>query len=134
MLEGESWTISNEDQRRALIKYIEEHKDKPITFRIVRQQRTLKQNNAIWAYCSEVAKQMVAAGKDMRTVLKEGVPITPTKALIHDQIWMPVQAAITGKAESTTQLDTKEVNAVYEVIAQTLAQNHGITVGFGKQW
>ena len=35
MSEGESWTISNEDQRRALINYIEENKDKPITFRVM---------------------------------------------------------------------------------------------------
>jgi len=131
---GESWTINNADQRKMLIEYIESNKDKPLTFKVVRQQRTPRQNNAIWAYCAEVAEQMLAMGKDMRTVLKEGVPIDPTKQLIHDQIWMPVQAAITGKTESTTELDKREVNQVYQVIAKVLAENHGISVRFGKEW
>ena len=79
---GETWDVGNEDQRRMLIQFLEENKDKQITFKLIRSQRTLRQNNGIHAYCGEVARRLRAAGHDMKTILKEGVKIDPTKALV----------------------------------------------------
>lgn len=128
---GEGWWIRNEDQRRALIKYIEENKHKDIFFNIVQPSRTTQQNKGIHAYCGEVATQMQARGLDMKTVLKEGVPISPTKELIKEYMWKPIQKALTGK-ESTTEINKKQVNDVYEYLAKLLAEKYDINVRFGK--
>ena len=132
-IEGESWVINNQTQREFLLKFIEDNKDQEIAFKIVRPQRTLKQNRGIYAFLNEVAEQMKAGGHDMKTILKDGVPIEPTKALIHDYMWMPVQAALTGKTQSTTELDKKEVNIIYEALSRLLAEKYGVSVRFGKE-
>ena len=45
-MSGETWTISNREERKALIDYINANQDADITFAITRGQRTSKQNNA----------------------------------------------------------------------------------------
>jgi len=132
-IDGESWVINNKIHREFLLKFIEDNKHQEIAFKIVRPQRTLKQNRGIYAFLNEVAEQMKAGGHDMKTILKDGVPIEPTKELIKDYMWMPVQAALTGKTESTTELDQKEVNIVYEALSRLLADKYGVSVRFGKE-
>ncbi len=131
-MSGESWTISNAEQRKALIEYIESNTESDITFTIQRGKRTGRQNNALHAYCREVAKQMEARGYDMREVLKPTVEITPTLEIVKDHIWKPVQESVTGRS-STTDLTTKEVDAVYQVISKHLATKFDITVAFGRE-
>lgn len=128
---GEGWWIRNEDQRKALIKYIEDNKHKDIFFNVIQPTRTSQQNKGIHAYCGEVAEQMIARGLDMREVLKPTVEITPTKQLVLDHIWRPLQKILTEK-HSTTKLNKIEVNKVYEVVAKHLAEKHDINVRFGK--
>ena len=128
---GEGWWIKNEHQRAALLRYIEANKDKDICFKIIQPTRTNQQNKGIHAYCNEVAEQLIAHGKDMREVLKPTVEITPTRQLVLDYIWRPIQI-ILFKKESTTALLKTEVNEVYEVVSKHLAEKHGITVKFGR--
>jgi hypothetical protein len=129
--EGEGWCIRNEQQRAALLDYIEKNKDKDICFKVVQPTRTNQQNKAIYAYCNEVAEQLVARGKDMREVLKPSVEITPTKTLVMDYIWRPIQIILFDK-KSTASLLKCEVNAVYEVVSKHLAEKHDIAVRFGR--
>jgi hypothetical protein len=130
--DGEGWSISNDDQRRALLAYIEANKHKDICFKIVQPTRTTKQNRAIHAYCREVANQMAAMGLDMREVLKPTIEITPTMAIVKDHIWRRVQEAITGKV-STKDIGKKDVDTIYQTIARHLAEKHDISVPFGKK-
>ena len=132
VMSGESCTISDAEQREALITYIKDNAEAAITFTIQRGKRTARQNNALHAYCREVAKQMEARGYDMREVLKPTVEITPTLEIVKDHIWKPVQESVTGRS-STTDLTTKEVDAVYQIIAKHLATKFDITVPFGKE-
>lgn len=132
-IDGESWVINNPTHRDFLLKFIEENKDQEIAFKIVRPQRTLRQNRGIHAYLTEVAEQLAAGGHDMKTILKEGVPIEPTLQLVKKYMWMPVQFAITGKSESTSELNRKEVNEVYEQLAKLLVEKYGIDIRFGKE-
>lgn len=129
--EGQGWCIRNEQQRLALLDYIEKNKDKDICFKVVQPTRTSQQNKAIYAYCNEVAEELVARGKDMREVLKPTVEITPTKTLVMDYIWRPIQLILFDK-KSTTDLLKTEVNEVYEVVSKHLAEKHDIAVRFGK--
>ena len=59
-MSGETWTISNREERKALIDYINANQDADITFAITRGQRTSKQNNALHAYLRDVSEQMCA--------------------------------------------------------------------------
>lgn len=128
---GEGWLISDEQSRKALMKYIEDNKHRDVLFKLVQPTRTNQQNKGIHAFCNEVAKQMEARGLDMKTVLKEGVPISPTKELIKEYMWKPIQKALTGK-ESTTAINKKQVNEVYEYLSKLLAEKYDINVRFGK--
>ena len=129
---GEFWEVNNEDQRLMLIQFLKDNKDQPLTFKLIRSKRTPKQNNGIHAYCREVAKRLTAGGHDMKTILKEGVRIDPTMELVKEYMWTPVQKALTGKQKSS-ELDSKEVNTVYEAIAKLLVEKYDVNVQFGRR-
>ena len=89
--------------------------------------RTLAQNRALHMYCQMVADDMNAAGYDAQKVIS--LPIQLTAAIVKDQIFRPIMTALIEK-ESTTELDTKEVNQVVENMQRALAQKFGITTPF----
>ena len=128
---GETWTVSNREERKALIDYINANQDADITFAITRGQRTVKQNNALHAYLRDVSEQMCARGMDMREVLKPTVEITPTMQIVKDHMWKPIQAKVLDKT-STSDLTTQEVDMVYQVISKHLAEKFDIVVPFGR--
>lgn len=129
--DGEGWQIRTPEQRQALIEYIEANSNSEIVFKVIRPNRTTRQNNALHAYLREIAEQMNARGMDMRQVLKPTVEIAPTMQLIKDYMWRPIQKILTGK-ESTEQLTTTEVDKVYQEMSKHLAANLDIQVQFGK--
>ena len=129
--DGEGWHIRTPEQRQALIEYIEANSNSEIVFKVIRPNRTTRQNNALHAYLREIAEQMNARGMDMRQVLKPTVEIAPTMQLIKDYMWRPIQKILTGK-ESTEQLTTTEVDKVYQEMSKHLAANLDIQVQFGK--
>lgn len=77
--------------------------------------RTTRQNRALHKWYSLVAHNMKEQGLSMQKVLKPTYEITPTMTLIKDCIWRPVQLTMTGK-ESTTEITTKELQDIYQVI------------------
>ena len=93
------------------------------------EKRTLQQNRAIHKYCALVAEELNRQGIDMKALLKPEIEIPATPELIKSHIWKPVQDIMLDK-ESTTELDTKDVDSVYQVIARHLAEKHGISVAF----
>jgi len=95
----------------------------------VSEQRTPRQNNAIHKFCAMLAEELVAKGIDMKALLKPGIEIPATPELVKNHIWKPVQDIMLDK-ESTTELTTKEVDMVYQVVSRHLAEKHGISVPF----
>lgn len=77
----------------------------------------------------QLANELNDNGLDVRSTLKEDIEIPWNSYLIKELIWKKVQKAQLGK-ESTTQLTTKEINQVFEVIARHLAQKFGIVIEF----
>lgn len=128
---AERWIVKNKFQAEQLCKFIMDNRERGLMFEIVKPNRTSAQNSAIHVYCREVASVMEASGMDMKTVIKDGVPIVPTMHLIKDYMWRPIQKAVTGK-ESTTKLDVVEVNDVYEQLSKLLAEKYSIDVPFGR--
>ena len=95
-------------------------------------QRTLKQNKSLHKFFTILAQDLNDAGLDQRKVLKPGIEIPWTSATIKAQLWKPIQDVMLEK-ESTTELTTKEVNQVYEVLIRHLGEKFGITTAFPSE-
>lgn len=95
-------------------------------------QRTGQQNKALHKYCNMVAEALNDAGLDMRKVLKPEVEIPWTGTSVKNSLWRPIQDAMLDK-ESTTELDTSQVDAVYKVLSRHLSSKLGINVEFPSE-
>jgi hypothetical protein len=88
-------------------------------------QRTDQQNRALHLFFKLLADTLNDAGLDQRKVLKPGIEIPWTGETIKEQLWRPIQELYLKK-RSTTELDTKDINNVYEVLNRHLAEKFGI--------
>lgn len=91
--------------------------------------RTPKQNNALNLYLRQLAEALNAAGWDMKTVLKPSVEIPWNQDTAKEFLWRPIQKVMTD-IESTADLDTRDVNAIYEVLDRHIAAKFGVHVEF----
>ena len=92
------------------------------------QQRTGKQNNSLHKFCGDLAIELNSGGLDMRKFMKAGYPIPWTKETVMDNIWRPIQMALTGH-KSTTKPLTSDYPMIYDALNVKLAE-HGIYVPF----
>jgi hypothetical protein len=92
-------------------------------------QRTSQQNRAMHKYCAMLSDALDSAGLDIKATLREDFSIPWTPERVKELIWKPVQLAMYDK-ESTTELDTREVSAVYDVINRHLGEKFGVHVPF----
>lgn len=92
-------------------------------------QRTLTQNKALHKYFELLAQELNQAGFDMKRTLKPGIDIPWSPATVKEYLWKPVQHAYLDK-ESTTELTTKEIDKVYDVLNRHLGETTGVTVVF----
>lgn len=93
------------------------------------KQRTKQQNKALHLYFTHLAEQLNDAGYDMKRTLKEEVAIPWTPENIKEFIWRPIQEAQLGK-QSTTELESKEIDLVFNTLNRHLGERFGITVEF----
>lgn len=90
---------------------------------------TRQQQKALHLYFTFVANEMQKAGMDVRAILKHFDSIDiPVNQKHVKEIWRTAQRAHLGK-ESTTELETKEVDEVWELMNRYLAMM-GIHVPF----
>jgi len=88
-------------------------------------KRTLQQNKALHKYFELLAEQLNSAGYDMKKVLKPEIDISWTKENVKEYLWKPIQSALFLK-KSTTELETKDIDKVYDVLNRHLGQKLGI--------
>lgn len=93
------------------------------------QQRTIDQNSALHLYFAHLAEELNDAGLDIRKVLKPEIDIPWTPLLIKEHLWRNLQKVILKK-DSTTELTTKDIDKVYEVLNRFLSEKHGLHVPF----
>lgn len=93
------------------------------------KQRTLKQNRALHLLFTHLADELNDAGFDMRKTLKPEVEIPWNGKTIKEYMWRPVMKAQLRK-ESTTELNTKEIDSVFETINRHLGEKFGLHVPF----
>jgi len=93
-------------------------------------QRTLKQNKSLHKYFAMLADALNSAGLDMRVVLKPGVEIPWTEDSVKNHLWRPIQRIVTDDIESTADLSTTDVDAIFQVVSRHIAEKHGVSVPF----
>ena len=92
-------------------------------------RRSTQQNRALHKYLTMLADALNDAGLDVQHTLSKPLELPWNERLAKELVWRQVQIACTGK-ESTTELDTREVDEVYRIIDRHMAQTHGISVAF----
>lgn len=76
-----------------------------------------------------LADELNENGLTMQKVLKPGIEIYWTPEACKTYLWKPVQEAMFNK-KSTTELDTRQVDQVFEVINKHIGEKFGLTIEF----
>ena len=79
-----------------------------------------------------LADELNAAGLEMRKVLKPEVEIIWTTESVKEYLFRPIMLAMYDII-STTDLDTKQVSKVYEVLNRHTANRFGISLPFPSE-
>jgi hypothetical protein len=129
---GEAWTVNSDQKLAAFCQHVADlySKHKYVTFKwTTGQQRTAEQNSALHLWCERVAITLNDAGLEMVVSLPTGKQWTIpwSKHTVKENIWRPVQEALTGKI-STTEPKRIEYSEIHEVIHSRFANHHGITL------
>lgn len=91
------------------------------------EKRTSKQNKALHLWFRLLADELNNSGLDMKKVLKPSINIPWTDKNIKEYIWKPIQNSMILK-ESTTEMDTKDMTKIWDVINLHIGQEFGIEV------
>lgn len=91
------------------------------------QQISYRQNNALHLYFQQLSDALNDAGKDMKHVIKTDIQWTPYS--VKENLWRPLQKARTGK-ESTKEVDSKEIDSIYEELNRIIGERTGVHVPF----
>lgn len=112
-----------------LKKYLETLRDGKYTVEIKRytSKRTSQQNRALHLYFRLLAEALNDAGFDMKKTIKKDLDIPWTETTIKEYLWRPVQLTYLRK-ESTTKLNSNEVDKVYDIINREIGQRTGVTI------
>lgn len=94
--------------------------------------RTLQQSKALHLYFTQLAEELNNNNLDMRTVLKPDIEIPWSATSVKNFLWRPIMKIQLGK-DSTTELTTKEIDEVYDVINKHLGEKFGISIEFPSQ-
>jgi len=110
------------------IKYTYNRKPGDIVECTIKQEstsRTVLQNRSLHKYLTQIAQDLADAGLDMREVVK--LPINPTLENVKENLFHPVMTAMYPDIHSTKDLDTKQVQAVYEVFNSAMGERLGVS-------
>lgn len=95
----------------------------------VNKRRTHQQNKALHKFFELLADELNNAGFDMKRTLRADIDIPWQPDTVKEYLWRPVQKAQLLK-ESTTELDTKEIDMIVDTLTRHLGQKTGVTVEF----
>ena len=97
------------------------------TIEPVKKTRTSKQNKALHVYFQLLADALNDAGFDMKKVMRVDIPWTAYA--IKEYLWKPVMKQQLGK-ESTRDLETKEIDQIYDTVNRAVGERTQIHVPF----
>jgi hypothetical protein len=79
-----------------------------------------------------LAEQLNDNGLSMQKVLKPSVEILWTPESVKEYLWRPVQKAMLNK-QSTTELESKEIDQVFQILNKHLGEKFGIVLEFPSE-
>lgn len=91
--------------------------------------RTTRQNSALHLMFTQLADTLTENGLDMKKTLKPEIDIKWTPENVKEYLWRPIQVALLNK-KSTTELTTKEIDQVFDIICKHLGEKFGLTIYF----
>lgn len=132
---GQQWRVSDPHSEKMFIDYVKKlHKESGmITFTWqTGDQRTRKQNNAMWLWLEQIAEALNDAGYDIRATLNKDIELPWNKNRAKEFLWNPVQQALTDQ-DSSQKLVKPDINLIQETLARHLAKSTGVSVPFPKK-
>jgi hypothetical protein len=94
----------------------------------VARKRSKPQNSSLHLWLSQVAVILNNAGIDMVLFLEQlngKAEIPVTQKSLKERFWKPIMEHMTGK-QSTTEMDTKDPDILYQTACRILAENFEI--------
>ena len=101
-----------------------------IEIKEIKETRSAKQNNALHLYYKFISDQLNEMGQEFNYQGITGNTFSTrfTPEIIKEYTWRPIQMALFN-IESTTKIDTKQINEIVEVISKFFAER-GIDIEF----
>lgn len=132
LLQGKYYRAENPEQLQNLIKFLTEQYNLYGNIEVQMRtddirRRSLKQNNSLHAYCQDLADAFNNAGILPQHFFRKGFKIKWTMDMIKENIWKPVQKAIT-KNGKTSKATKAEIIETYDVINLEIGERYGIHV------
>lgn len=109
--------------------FLSKNDGKRVCIEVVGDRRTDLQNNSLHLYFTLLAEKLNAGGFDMRKVIREDIDIPWSAYSVKENLWRPVQEAQLGK-KSTTELNTKEIDLIYDTVNRAIGTRTGISIPF----
>lgn len=126
------WNLDDDDQLRMFLAHrsmlvLAGKRFKIEVVSTEEKTRTPTQNRCMHQWAAECAMTLEAAGFDLKETLRQDAEIPVTKTNFLENVWRPVQLAITGE-ESTTKPTTVQYQKIYDVITRHISTTLGITL------
>lgn len=114
-------TFEIEENDRKVIDYLIENAD---IFEVeeVKKTRTAQQNRALHLYFRLLSEILNEKHIDMRTLIRQEIPIEWTEYSVKQYLWKPLQIAMFGKKSTAKLLKTKEIDKVYDLLNKTIIE------------
>ena len=120
--------VNNIDKWREILMHFED-KDVTITVKKITKKRTTQQNRALYLYFTLLAEALNDSGYDMKAVIRKEVDIPWTSETVKSHLWKPIQKDFL-KQYSTTELTTKQIDEVYDVVNRVVGERTGVHIPF----
>ena len=93
-------------------------------------KRTIKQNSSLHVGFELLADALNNAGYETKAVLAvKQVEVPWNESLVKELLYRPIMLAMFNK-QSTTELDTKEISDVWDVLQRHLGEHFGVNLPF----
>jgi len=92
------------------------------------KKRTLQQNKALYLWYKQLAETLNNSGFDMKSVIKD-VDIPWSAYTVKEHLFRPTMKTMLGK-DSTTELETHEIDQIFGVISKVIGERTGIFIPF----
>ena len=92
------------------------------------KKRTLQQNKALHLWYKQLAETLNNSGFDMKSVIKD-VDIPWSAYTVKEHLFRPTMKTMLGK-DSTTELETHEIDQIFGVISKVIGERTGIFIPF----